>query len=560
MKRLSLILFVLIVILTGLPGAAQGQAGGWEPVIPDAIDYQAFLAAGPNEVFVTRMHRDNPNVIIDSSLGQGRLSGGTETVTNMAKRYDQAINYWGETWGGRNEVVVGINGFFYGPDEEPPGVPWSGQIQSGWYTKRFDDWGSGFDWRLDRTAFIGRCVNHRADKQLLTHIPSGETIQIDGINEGRGGNELILFTPQYDLSTGTDNSGLEILVEMGRPTLIIPAPNPGSPPRYVTGTVQAILSDQGNTPIPFDHVVLSAKGTARAALEGFSLSIGDQIGINQEITHYEIDCATPAPSEVGWTKSYASIGGYPIVLRAGEIPDFEAEGVEAWEFRNPRTAIALNDDFIYFIVVDGRNPGISEGMNYPELAAFARDTLGADWAINQDGGGSSTMWIQGHVVNNTYCNNSNCLPDDSAEGEKGPQLFFLDPDEINVFLPMVRRAPVIQRQVANGMLMIVYEPLAVSALFAPDEIVRTVIPTEIRLGPGSNYASLATLAADSEGQVLAHTNGLGGVQAKGSYWWKVNFSGTVGWVAEEALISFNWLTEARFDSFFLPGIINPPEE
>ncbi len=124
--------------------------------------------------------------------------------------------------------------------------------------------------------------------------------------------------------------------------------------------------------------------------------------------------------------------------------------------------VAYNEDFVYFIVVDGRNPGISEGMNYPELAAFAKDTLGAEWAINQDGGGSSTMWIQGHVVNNTYCNNSNCLPDDGPEGVEGRGIFFLDPEDNNVFLPMVRRAPVIQRQVANGLLMIVYEPMAVS--------------------------------------------------------------------------------------------------
>lgn len=561
MKRIVLVMFFCVFILLMAP-PAQAQSGGWEPVVPGAIEYQAFLAPGPNEVFVTRMYRDNPEVFLDSSLGQGRLSGGTETVSNMARRYDQAINYWGETWGGRNQVVVGINGFFYGPDEEPPGVPWSGQIQSGWYAKRFYDDSSGFDWRLDRTAFIGRCINHRPEKQIVTHIPSDGTLEIDGINESRGGNDLILFTPQYDLSTGTNNSGLEILVELERPTLIVPEPHPNDPPRWVVGTVRGIYPDQGNTSIPFDHAVLSAKGTARDTLESFNMSLGDQIGINQEITHYEVDCETPAPSEVGWTKSYASVGGYPIVLRAGNIPDFEAEGVDSWDVRNPRTVIALNDEFIFFIVVDGRNPGVSVGMNYPELGSFAQDTLGAEWAINQDGGGSSTMWINGHVVNNTYCNDSNCLTVNGAAGRKNqaPEVFFLNTENNNVFMPLIRRAPVIQRQVANGMLMVVYEPKDLSTSYAADEIIQTKFSTELRLGPGTNYGSLVTLPGDSQGQVLAHSNGLDGVLAKGSFWWKVNFGGTEGWVVEEALIPFNWLSESRFEALNYWEVQNLPEE
>jgi hypothetical protein len=555
MKRLAVILLFLIGILISFPPHATAQTDGWEPVVPGAVDYQKFIAPGPNEVFVARLYRDNPDAIIDSSLGQGRISGGTETVTNMAKRYDQAVNYWGESWGGRNEVVVAINGFYYGPDEEPPGVPWSGQVQCGWYAKRFYDYSSGFAWKLDRTPFIGRCMSHLPEKQLITNDASG-AVEISGINEGRGGNDLILFTPQYDFSTETDSSGLEILVELERPSLIIPPSTNGA---RVLGIVQAVLPDQGNTVIPFDHVVLSAKGSARADLENLGLSVGDQIGINQEITQLS-SCPYLPPPDANWLKTYASVGGYPILVREGEIPDFEGEGVDGWDVRNPRTAIAYDDQFIYFIVVDGRNPGISEGMTYPELAAFAKDTLGADWAINQDGGGSSTMWIQGHVVNNTYCNNSNCLPDPEPEEEGGSSLFFIDPEGNYVFLPMVRRAPVIQRQVANGLLMIVYEPMAVSSVFGEDEVVRTVIETEIRLGPGSNYASLAALPADSQGQVVAHTNGLDGVQAKGSYWWKVNFGGSVGWVAEEALISFNWLDEARFEEIFPSEIFFLPEE
>ena len=40
--------------------------------------------------------------------------------------------------------------------------------------------------------------------------------------------------------------------------------------------------------------------------------------------------------------------------------------------------------------------------------AYVMQALGMQWAVNLDGGGSSTMVINGQVVNNTYCNNEFC--------------------------------------------------------------------------------------------------------------------------------------------------------
>jgi hypothetical protein len=136
------------------PAATPSRAQeAWE-MVADGIAYQEYHLTSPvpNNVFVARMERDNPNVTLESSIGQGRLSGGAETVSDMANRYDGAINYWDQTWGNRNQIVVAINGFYFGPDQEPPGVPWSGQVHSGWYAKRFWDQesGSGLAWTLDR--------------------------------------------------------------------------------------------------------------------------------------------------------------------------------------------------------------------------------------------------------------------------------------------------------------------------------------------------------------------------------------------------------------------------
>jgi hypothetical protein len=75
---------------------------------------------------------------------------------------------------------------------------------------------------------------------------------------------------------------------------------------------------------------------------------------------------------------------------------------------NRRTAVAYNDQYIFFIVVDGRDDDHSKGMTIRQLAEFSKNTLGASYGIAQDGGGSSTMVVSGQVVNNTYCNNVDC--------------------------------------------------------------------------------------------------------------------------------------------------------
>lgn len=66
----------------------------------------------------------------------------------------------------------------------------------------------------------------------------------------------------------------------------------------------------------------------------------------------------------------------------------------------PRTAIGMVDaNHFIFIVVDGRSSGYSRGMTLTELAQVFKD-LGCTQAYNIDGGGSSTMYFNGRVVNN----------------------------------------------------------------------------------------------------------------------------------------------------------------
>jgi hypothetical protein len=553
---ICLLLFALAIAPIPVPGKiSAGILDGWLAVGP-GVKYQEFVLPAPAHVFVARMDRSNPNVTIESSLGQGILSGfGYETVQNMARRYDQAINYWGDInnrslnyWGARNHVLVAINGSFVNPDL---GIPDRGIVNSGWYAKRFTDNenGSGFLWQLDRQAAIGQCVNNFPANQFIKLLKNDREYKIDDINGPRPAVDaahpgtLILYTPQYDRDTKTDDAGLEIVVEMNKPTLILS--NPASLP---TGVVREIHDNQGSTPIPYDSVVISANGTTQVKLNAANIQVGDQIAVSQEISN----CGFVPPAErVDWTKTYASVGGSFNFLKAGAIQDFP-NNLGAI-FRQPRAAIAFNDQYVFFIVVDGRNPFYSEGLTTHELALFSKNTLSATWGIEQDGGGSSTMVINDRVVNNTFCNNGNCLhkifmplvlqttpstaPRLPAGLNDGP--LGLHPIYSGETWATQQLNVASQRAVINGMMMVAVEPITRSLALTSGVQVQTIAAANVRLGPGTNYAVLAVVPAETTGVVAVDANHLDGVLAKGIYWWKVAFKvngqDVIGWISQDLL-------------------------
>lgn len=67
---------------------------------------------------------------------------------------------------------------------------------------------------------------------------------------------------------------------------------------------------------------------------------------------------------------------------------------------NPRTAIGRVSDGHYVLVVADGRTSESEGLTLAELATYMVDELGVECAYNLDGGGSSTLYYDGEVVNN----------------------------------------------------------------------------------------------------------------------------------------------------------------
>jgi uncharacterized protein YraI len=85
------------------------------------------------------------------------------------------------------------------------------------------------------------------------------------------------------------------------------------------------------------------------------------------------------------------------------------------------------------------------------------------------------------------------------------------------------------------MLMVIVQPGVYSTAFKPGDSVTTIVDTQMRLGPGTNYVGFTNVPKGTHGRIVEQMNGLDGVQAKSTYWWYVDFGGVLGWVPEGAL-------------------------
>ena len=93
----------------------------------------------------------------------------------------------------------------------------------------------------------------------------------------------------------------------------------------------------------------------------------------------------------------------PTLVENGEVAVSQNAEVGKAMASNPRTAIGIIDDCHYILVVaDGRSSE-SEGLSLYELAQIMQQ-YGCETAYNLDGGGSSTMYFNGEVVNNPTTN------------------------------------------------------------------------------------------------------------------------------------------------------------
>ena len=98
-------------------------------------------------------------------------------------------------------------------------------------------------------------------------------------------------------------------------------------------------------------------------------------------------------------KMQTAVAGGPVLIQDGQIRISNNEEIRfpgnQINDKHPRTAMGYTTDgYLIVMVVEGRNPGIAEGASLIQLARLLQ-SVGCIEALNLDGGGSSTMLING---------------------------------------------------------------------------------------------------------------------------------------------------------------------
>jgi hypothetical protein len=78
--------------------------------------------------------------------------------------------------------------------------------------------------------------------------------------------------------------------------------------------------------------------------------------------------------------------------------------------RYPRAALGVSGDSLVAVACDGRRSNVDGGLSMRELAEVMVE-LGAESAINLDGGGSATLVHRGHLLNRPYSSQDQPAPE-----------------------------------------------------------------------------------------------------------------------------------------------------
>jgi hypothetical protein len=189
-------------------------------------------------------------------------------------------------------------------------------------------------------------------------------------------SELLAFTPRYH-DTTPSGPGREVVLEHG--------------------VVSAIHNRRGTALAP-GQTSVQATGDSTSLLR--SIEVGDELPVRLRLRAGDRPLATPGGTTV--------TNGGPQLTRDGEVEitqrrdGFLHPGDPSFAYgwvikRNPRTFAGIDaQGRTVLVTVDGRSTE-DLGLSIPEAADVAR-SLGLVDAVNLDGGGSTTMVVDGKVI------------------------------------------------------------------------------------------------------------------------------------------------------------------
>lgn len=346
---------------------------GTRSIRPGVAHRTIIDKTGPWRIQIVEINLKQPDLHIESARATDYFYG-REKLTSIVRRKSDNTRY----------VVVALNGDYFNLET---GEVQNNNIIGGTFVKAFASPGyhpeyvdvpnSQFAITRDRRPLIDQFV---FSGRVLWE--DGTASQLSGVNTipRRGG--ISLFNEFTDGATpgaseDTSVAGIRLQIVRRRSDTLI---------CVGIGSIQ----QGGNLPIPSRGMVLAAYKQWRANLDT-SYSAGDSVRI--------VLGMQPGGKDIS-----ELIGGWPRIVRNGksvfEMAGFpENPDASIFVKRHPRSGVGFSRDstVLYLFAVDGRQES-SAGMSLPEFARLMI-SVGVYEGLNLDGGGSTTMVINGDIVN-----------------------------------------------------------------------------------------------------------------------------------------------------------------
>jgi hypothetical protein len=326
-----------------------------ERSLAPGVSYRALQdPAGPFASHVVQLD-PGPAAALDTALAQDRLEG-LETTTSMAARHG---------------ALAAVNGDFFLPTGRPlHAFADDGALLQAPRAGTLGVRATGVDGR----ALIGA----PQPVMKVQSVASGRTLPLTRVNDGAP--RLERAVPAHPRAGALEGAPSDACSARLRPL--------GKARRGLAGNTTSYVVEEAGcaiTPMaPRGLSVLSTPFGSRHAGFVQGLLPGSTV-------------------RVSWTfgrpQATDLIGTHAIQLLDGGQVHPAVDVKEPFHARHPRTGLGVTaGGRTLLVVVDGRQPGYSVGMTLREFAEHLRG-LGSVDAVLLDGGGSSTMVVQGRVVN-----------------------------------------------------------------------------------------------------------------------------------------------------------------
>ncbi len=371
-KLIAIVIVLMLCVGTAVMAAGEGTGAA---VYRD----ETLLAEGftyINEVSYTTVgRRVETHTLVDSGEGVYPIVMANDTIYGSLNA-DEMISY-AESQGYR--VVAAINGDFGYP---ATGVPTGMVVEDGVY-KSSPEGNNALGYMADGSAFVSFMPEVNI---TFTNTTTGAMVTTTHLNKTRTDFGLFVYTEYFStVSTRTTGQGRSVRMELVGVTEIPGSPEEVAleePPQLtVSGELKLIVTDvyEGSEAqsIGDNNIILTAtEGSGLYDLLSY-FEVGDEVTLNTTCTDERI-------VEAQWVS-----GGGNIIVNEGEVfhPEWWDSAISGV---NPRTIVGIKPDgSMVYQVLDGRS-SLSGGATMWEISQDFL-SMGCEYAINMDGGGSSIM-------------------------------------------------------------------------------------------------------------------------------------------------------------------------